>query len=518
MSLGRVRRATFAALLPATLGLSPADAGRVPTAVGRLNDFHSVIPDRAAAEGITQALDVVAAFSVVLYGRLPARLDEQQVADFHQRLFFPDTAWPSNLLATARRIFGESVPSVRDIAKVWKELACIAWYGNPQSDQHTGFVPLWKRPQVLAVAPEEARARPYTRRARTRLDVPALRAALADNDTPSTRLFRSDGRPRIAIIGGGPGGAIAASRLADVADVAVFEKGPDLRPADFPTDNLAGMSLMYENALLYPTRDLDLRLLYARVLGGGSTMNEGVSVRPRKTTLDAWQRGGMGFDRGALNHAIDAVERRQRFTEYQDQQLTEAAHRFFEGAQHLPQIQVQRLRSDVASLPRQHGGQDRSGVRGEACLACGYCNYGCRFGHHLGIDRTYIRDLRKRGVPIHANCGVHRLVVRRLEGRWVVRGIKLSRSPRGRTVAVDGVVLAGGALGSAPILLRTATPSPACGVCRRGASWVGSWASTTACLCWRAGSPWPRRVGTGSRSAPSAPSPATRPSSWRTAS
>lgn len=461
--LGRTRRQTYSVLLPHILGLA-LDDPHLAVAVGRFDDFLRVVPGKETAASVHQMLDAVAAFSFALYARPPGALTPEQVEDFYAKLFFPEANWPNNLLEVLRRLFGDNVPSVRDLSRTLRELCCVAYYGNPRTNKDTGFRPLWRNKAVLAVAPSEARARPFTRKHRTRLDLEAIEAALArGGDTPDDQLFAHDGRPKVAIIGSGCGGAVAASRLAADFDVAVFEAGPALRPDEFATDNLAAMALIFGRGLMYPTKDLDLRLLQARMVGGGSALNEGVSVRPRKTTLDHWQRIGTGLDREKLEAALEIVEQRQRFMPYADDVLTTPSLRFERGAQESPQLMVQRLRTDIATHAAQHEGQrwGRDGVRGESCLACGYCNFGCRFGHHLSVDRTFLKDALAAGAKLHPNTPVERLVLKQAgHGRWSVRGLKLERKPRGRPIEVDHVVLAGGAIGSPALLQRTLRAQP----------------------------------------------------------
>ncbi|HEY3665181.1 MAG TPA: GMC oxidoreductase, partial [Polyangiaceae bacterium] len=95
--------------------------------------------------------------------------------------------------------------------------------------------------------------------------------------------------------------------------------------------------------------------------------------------------------------------------------------------------------------------------RGDRCLACGLCNYGCHFGHKLSVDQTYLKDARAEGACVHANTAVASLVSARdpRSGQLRIVGLRLARDPNGAVIPVDHVVLSAGAIGSPQLLLRS---------------------------------------------------------------
>jgi choline dehydrogenase-like flavoprotein len=436
--------------------LEATDEG-VTLAGGRLVDFHKALPQKEARRSIRQLLDAVAALSFAWYVRTPAALSKRQRAELVDRLFDPEERWPPTVVDLLAKIGGPKVPSSRDLARFLKEVCNLAFYSSPSADRITGFTPLWKQERVLQIAPEEADSHVWTRKDRTRLDHAAIRVRHAvGTDIDDSRLFAYDGRPKVAVIGSGAGGAVAASRLAPYFDVAVFEAGPRLQPMDYPTDGLAAMALLYDHGVLYPSDNRDLRVLAGRVVGGSSAVNEGVSIRPRKRTLDSWLRGGAGFDRAALSAAIDAVEVRQRFTEYARDLLTTPSLRFAEGMEEAGELMVDLLKADIATHASMHdlSPHGRDGIRGSRCLACGYCNHGCRFGHHLSVDRTFLRDAEAAGARVHPNLPVRSLEsTRGPDGRVRVTGLRIRGRPK--VVKVDHVVLAAGAIGTPALMLRS---------------------------------------------------------------
>ena len=456
---GLRRGETLARLMPRVLGLSEAELPRIPHAVERMEAFIRSLP-RANAQQLRLLFDGVNWLCFTQYARFPSYLSDEELDDYSARLSNPEQEWPRNLLDGLGRVFGDGVPSVRDLARALKEACALAWYGLPETNAHTGFVPLWERPEVLAEDPDSAHEAPYTTPDR-RLPLPERILAVRAIAAPREEYFANDGRPKVAIVGAGPAGSIVAAELAATCDVAVFEAGPELKPRDFPIDAMAAMSLVYERSLLYPSRDLDLRILQARVVGGGSAVNEGVAVRPRGSTLEHWARHGASLDRRLIDEGLAVAERRQRFAPYARDRLTSVAERVEIGARRAG-LAVDLLRSDLATNLSQHD-EGLPDVIGSRCLGCGYCNHGCRFGHHLSVDRTFLADARTAGARLHACTPVSRVVFKG-GGSTRATGLRLERDGVDTLVPCDAVVLGGGALGSAPLLVRSLPHSPALGM------------------------------------------------------
>ncbi len=454
---GARRGKTLALLIPRVLGLESGDVALIPHAVARMDAFVRSLP-RRDADQLRTLFDAVNWLSVSLFARFPHVLEEPELDEYVLRLSDPEVHWPNNVLELLRRAFGGAVPSVLDLARAIKEACALAYYGLPDTNAHTGFVPLWQNPRVLAVDPASATAAPYSTADRRRPDPERIQAARA-HSVRRRGFFRGDGRKKVAIVGAGPAGAIVASELAATCDVAVFEAGPEIRPPEFPVDPMAAMALLYERSLLYPSKDLDLRVLPARVVGGGSAVNEGVAVRPRASTLDHWARHGASIDRALLDRGLAVAERRQRFAPYARELLTSAAERMEIGARRSG-LAVDLLLSDLATHAHQHG-DGLPDVIGSRCLACGYCNHGCRFGHHLSVDRTFLADARAAGARLWANTPVSAVVLK--PGQRRVSGIRLGRAHDDVFVGCDAVVLGAGALGSAPLLARSVARCPPLG-------------------------------------------------------
>jgi choline dehydrogenase-like flavoprotein/predicted acylesterase/phospholipase RssA len=459
--LGEARKQAVHALMPPVLGLERArELARVEAAVDRLDGFLRSLPREAPRQRIRQLVDVVIGVSMWKYLAPPWRLSKPDLADLVRRFFDPDLEWRNNIIDGARQLCGLEVPSVRDMGRALREMLCLSYYSQPDAERDVGYLPVYERPAILAVVPELPADTRYTTPDRVRLDVGAIRARhIEASDAPVDRLFRNDGRPRVAIIGSGCGGAAVAAQLADRCDVAVFEAGPRVSPPDTPLDAMAAMALMFDDGLMTPTRNLDMRVMRARVVGGGSTINAGVAVRPRAGTLEQWKNDA-GLDRAAFEKALDHVAVVQRFGEYARDLMPDWTHTFERGAR-AAGLDTALLLSDIATRVEQQDPDD-PWRRGERCLGCGLCNYGCHFGHHRTVELTFLRQAEAAGALVHPNMGVRSIVTSfDLRTRKVrARGLRLERDPDGAMVPVDHVVVAAGAVGSPALLLRSAEEGP----------------------------------------------------------
>ncbi|MCO4772049.1 MAG: GMC family oxidoreductase N-terminal domain-containing protein, partial [Deltaproteobacteria bacterium] len=466
--LGPRRAATVRALMPLFLGLGSGQAERVEVAVQRLDGFLEAVPDAGRAAEFQTLIDAVGALALARFLKLPGSLDEDELTALTTLMFDRESSAPEQVLGAFLSLRGSHAPSPWDLARSLRELMAVAYYSNPQTNAFTGFEPAWERPDILAVAPEEADAAPYTRDARTLLDIEAIRRKL---ETPSARpsegWFKNDGRPRVAIVGSGPAGACVAAELAGVADVVVFEAGARFAPSEYPHDTMAAMALLYEGGLMTPTKDLDVRVLLPRAVGGGSVMNEGVSVRPRKSTLDHWQREGAGFDRAGLEAALDDAERRQRFMPIAEDLATANGRWWKRGLDAVGgDLMVAPVLSDLATHASQHEGTAHSDLRGERCLACGLCNFGCRYGHHLTVDRTFLWDAEQAGARVVENTRVHHAVSERdrKTGEVRITGLSVTHAGNREFVEADFVVFSAGTPGSPALMHRSVAEGPLRGI------------------------------------------------------
>lgn len=455
---------TVRALMPIVLGCEEGEEHLVDQAVERFDAFLRSIPDheQRAVDRIRQLITVVRWKCFFERGAFPEKLDLAGRRRFVRDFFESDGTLADSVLDLVGGLFGDRIPTVRDLAKSFREMLSLAFYTNPETDSITGYTPVWKRDDIWTRPDVGPAHRPAPRG--WRIDVDAVLARHeAGRSEDAGKLFRNDGAPKVAILGSGAGGAVVAAHLAQAGyDVAVFDSGPRFSRDEYPLDALEGMSLLFEEGLLTLNHNLDVHLLRGRLVGGSTVLTSGMSIEMRKSTLASWTAGGMGLDAGAMRDAFRTVERRLRIDTL-DPGLTTGHHELIRRGALKLNAQIDEVLFDFQIPPAntmtrrgQHGPTAATAI-GRSCLGCGLCNYGCRFGHKLSMDVTYIPAAEAAGARVHPNTPIDHLA-----GEWDPerRRMKITHLVLGRgsgaRVPVDHVVLAAGAVGSPAILLRSA--------------------------------------------------------------
>ena len=451
--LNRRQRSIARVLMRTFVGAEAASAdAALDLALDRCDDFVQSLAEPQAAAPLRLLLTVVYAYVLARFRCRPEALTFDQRERLLRDLCEPEGTRLGRSIEALNRRAGKPLPTGRDLVRSLRQMCLVLHYSDPATGRVTGYVPVWEREHILAVAPE--------------LSAPPIRLPITQitdkhregSGAPAQQLFANDGRPRVAIIGSGAGGAVVAARLAETCDVAVFEAGPALSAREFPLDTLSGMALLYRDGLMSFSKNLDLQVLAGRLVGGGTALTSGMSVKPRRSTLSSWQRSGI--DSGELGLGLEAVEKRLRLEPPDEDLLSDLGQLWRGRDSHANEDLIFEVPlSNAAMSRRQHAGNPYRDPdqRGDRCVACGLCNYGCHFGHKLSVDQTYLKDARVLGARIHANLGVDSLVSTRdpRTGRVQITGVRLARDPKGPAVPVDHVVLAAGALGSPQVLLKS---------------------------------------------------------------
>jgi len=297
-------------------------------------------------------------------------------------------------------------------------------------------------------------------------------------DHPSQDLRGCD----VLVVGSGYGGSFAALELAaDHRSVWVFERGREFTAGAFAeslgdlpghvqfTAGDGGSPRGYRDALFDLRVDDDAVALVGCGLGGGSLINAGVFLEPRDAVLDdaRWPRA-VREDRQGLRAAYDwartvigvaPFERPERFPKYR------ALARL---ARAIPNAGVCAAPIAVAA----HDGTNAVGVPRRACIECGNCVTGCNHDAKNTLHANAIPLAEARGARFWTGAQAV-LVTRAPPGarvpgsgapaRWRVRFERIATLGPGRDtpdafeVLANVVVLAAGALGSAELLMRSAS-------------------------------------------------------------
>lgn len=463
---------TFEAYLPHVLGVTdPEYAPLVQTAVKRFDAYVQSLPPHENARDQLYQLLAWTFVQGTFRGRgvPPWKQSALRREAFVRHLYRSDETWADWLLDRLHQLTNIHI---RDIAKSLREMMSLAFYSNPNADFVTGYDRVWERADLRDEGRHDIDTVAVAKLVRPAVFDPHEVAAVHYKGHPyeTSELFHDDGRPKVAVIGSGAGGAVVAAKLAESGkyDVAVFEAGPRIRPGAYPLDTFVGMSTLFESGLLTLSRNLDIHLLRGRLVGGGTVMTSGLSVKLRPKTMDQWcSTSGdlsIGVGREELDAAFDTVRKRQAMGTIRPDLFTDVSHLLGKGADALESTPEKwRFDRDEAwNNVMMRAGQAPDGrpdQNGDYCLGCGLCNYGCHFGHKLSMDLTYIPDAERAGAQIHENLPIERLEGELVDGSMQVRHVVLGRGIEER-VRVDHVVMAAGAVGSPAVLLRTAKHDP----------------------------------------------------------
>lgn len=437
--------------------LAPAaPAGELADAVeSRLAHFDPLLARR-----VLFALDLFDSplIGLLLHGR-PVRFRSLPRAARHARL----RAWERSRIGARRTVF-----------QALRRLILATWYTLPAGQRHAGYRgpyhvrgPLFPWEGPLPGVPDDRE--PV---ARTGGDVPSASGTpapphrvpaasapvrpppgtiLEGRTMPSDTLLRAD----VCVVGTGAGGAVVAARLAEAGrDVVLLEEGGYWTEADFTEDEAAMTARLYAEGGARATEDLAITLLQGRSVGGGTTVNWMLMLRPAESVMAEWARL-CDADTLAAAELVPALERIE--SEVHARIVPDDAHSaqnrvILEGAAEL----------GWAARP--------AAINAAGCVRAGSCGLGCRFGAKQSALVTYVPRALRAGARLVADASVQRIEGLERGGRAPLKRVHAtvlerdSGRPRGRlTVEAPVVVLSAGAVGTPVILQRSGLGGPAVG-------------------------------------------------------
>ncbi|MGH7468468.1 MAG: GMC family oxidoreductase N-terminal domain-containing protein [Longimicrobiales bacterium] len=249
-------------------------------------------------------------------------------------------------------------------------------------------------------------------------------------------------RADVVIVGTGSGGGTLGVYLAERGwNVVMLEKGGFFRAEDFTQREEDGMADFNGRRGLDSTADNALFLNYAEAVGGCTVHYWGDSFRTPPDRLSEWNtaRGIDWLTPAELDPHFAAIE--------QELGIHVAGPELFNDNNRLIQKGCEALGFEGAAVPTAR----------VDCISCGWTQYGCAYNRKSSQLITTIPRISKAGGRIYSDAPVQRIIVENgramgVEGNFVERKTK---QPLGRfRIDADQVVLAGGALGTAELLLR----------------------------------------------------------------
>lgn len=250
-------------------------------------------------------------------------------------------------------------------------------------------------------------------------------------------------RADVIVVGTGAGGATLAVYLAERGwDVVMVEKGGFFRAEDFSQREEEALGAFNGRRGLDATADNAVFLNYAEAVGGTTVHYWGDSFRTPSDRLERW-RNEHGLDwmhEDVLDPHFAAIE----------QEL--GIH-----------ITEERLLNENNRLVR--AGCEALGIEGHPpptarvdCIGCGWTQFGCAYNRKTSQLITTIPRINGTGARIYSDALADSILVTN-ERASGVSGFLVDRTTRERRhpfrIDADVVVLAGGALGTAELLLRS---------------------------------------------------------------
>lgn len=255
------------------------------------------------------------------------------------------------------------------------------------------------------------------------------------------------------VVGSGAGGGVIAGKLAAAGlDVIVLEMGGYYNESDFNQSELWAWQNLYWRGGPNPSADMNLTLQAGSCLGGGTVINWTNSLRTKDWVREQWatEHGLTDIATSAFDRHLDEVWERlgvnDRCSELNPGQ--EAMKRAAET-----------LGWSFATVTRNW-----DPAKHDPAMAA-YMGFGDQSGAKQSTLRTYLADAAAHGARFLVGTFVERVLVE--DGRAAgVEGVwsdpETGRSAR-VTVHAPQVVVAGGALESPAILLRSGIGGPAVG-------------------------------------------------------
>lgn len=271
----------------------------------------------------------------------------------------------------------------------------------------------------------------------------------------------------VVVVGTGYGGAIAASRMARAGRrVCVLERGVELQPGEYPDTELEAVGSMQVDTPrrhtgsrtdLYDVRlNDDMNVFLGCGVGGTSLVNANVSLHPDERVFDdpVWPQELRADVPTRLADGYARAEEMLRPTPYPDDDLPKLRALSKSADAIGPAGSYYRPPINVTFEDRVN----EAGVDQRECIRCGDCVSGCNHRAKNTTLMNYLPDARNHGAEIFQCAAVRSL--ERPDDHWIVhfQGLETGREAFDAPtefVRAEIVILAGGALGSAEILLRS---------------------------------------------------------------
>jgi choline dehydrogenase-like flavoprotein len=248
----------------------------------------------------------------------------------------------------------------------------------------------------------------------------------------------------VIIIGSGAGGGTVAQQLGELCRagkrVLVLEKGPKLADDEFNGRESEMAGALYEDSGGFLTADGTMTLAFGRAYGGSTVVYTGTTLVAPERVIRDWDVPGLAHADLARRSAVFSAQNNVHLLE--PGELNDNNRLFVEGCRGAG----------------YHAEQFPLNLRG--CRGSSLCNLGCPNAAKMGTHRVQLPAAEATGVEV-----VTRADARRIEERAVVvrvsakqpgeKGLPSSWPAGDYRLRAGVVVVSGGAVGSAALLLRS---------------------------------------------------------------
>ena len=254
----------------------------------------------------------------------------------------------------------------------------------------------------------------------------------------------------VAIIGSGAGAGITAELLTRAGlSVVIVEEGPLRSSSDFRQRESEAYPQLYQESAGRKTEDKAISILQGRCVGGSTTVNWTSSFRTPPATLAYWEQyfGLKDYNEQALEPYFEQAERRLNVSSWQVPP-NENNELLRSGAVKLG-IPVESIRRNV-----------------QGCWNLGSCGMGCPTNAKQSMLVTTIPAALDQGATLLVETRAEKLVLARGKVQALhciavqPNGAPVDAGKPATTIVARHFVLAGGAINSPAVLLRSKAPDP----------------------------------------------------------